>query len=425
MAVKIETSQKVYDVIVAGGGPAGVMAAIAAARMGADTLLVEAGSALGGMATLGLVSKFAPFSDQVNVLARSITLEFVTRYKKMVGLPDDMWRWLPVYPEDVKYLYDVMLAEAGAKVLLNTVVSGVDVENGKITSLIAANKSGVHSLCAKEYIDCTGDADVCYFAGIPFEYGDDENYVQESSLCFTISNIHFEMLSRPLQTGRENNIWDEAIASGKYPGVVDHCVPARIGNGTIIFNAGGIENVNATSPEEVTEAMTYGRFVARQYFQVMKDYQPEAFRDATLVETAPLLGVRESRRIIGKYVLTAEDYFARRNFDDEIGRNSYWLDCHLPAGKENPCEIEPGKFYRYTAGESHSIPFSICVPNEISNLLVAGRCASMDRMVSASMRVMPNCYAMGEATGIGAALAAKSGIAVQDIDAKDVQKYIK
>lgn len=424
MAFQIQESSKQYDVIVAGGGPAGVLAAIAAARMGAHTLLVEAGSAVGGMATLGMVSKFAPFSDQVNVLVRSISKEVVERYKKMVGIPEESWRWITVYVEDLKLLLDTMLKEAGVEVLLHTVVSDVEVENGKITALICANKRGVHAMRAKQFIDCTGDADVAFHAGVPCDYGDEDDYVQEASLCFAVSNVHTEHLSRPLQTGRENNIWDEAIASGKYPGVVDHCVPGYVGKDTIIFNAGGIENVNATSPEEVSEAMAYGRFVAHQYLQVMKDYQPDAFRDATMVETAPLLGVRESRRIIGKYVLTAEDYFARRSFDDEIGRDCYWLDCHLPAGKENPCEID-GQFYRYQPGESHGIPFSCLVPNEISNLLVAGRCVSMDRMVSAAMRVMPNCFAEGEAAGIGAVIAIQKGIAVQDIDAKEVQAHIQ
>ena len=423
MEIKIKEAKKQYDVIVAGGGPAGILAAIAAARMGAKTLLVEAGSAVGGMATLGMVSKFAPFSDQVNVLAESLTLELVTRYKKMIGLADDLWRWLPIYPEELKRLYDDMLKESGVEVLLHTVVSDVEMENGKITALICANKGGIFAYRAKQFIDCTGDADVCYFAGVPCEYGDEDHYVQEASLCFAVSNVHPDRITRPIQTGREDNIWLEAIASGKYPGVVDHCVPSMVGADTMVFNAGGIENVNATDPEAVSEAMRYGRFVASQYLQVMKDYQPDAFCDATLVETAPLLGVRESRRIIGKYVLTAEDYFARRSFDDEIGRDSYWLDCHLPAGKENPCEIEPGKFFRYQKGESHGIPFSCLVPNEISNLLVAGRCVSMDRMVSAAMRVMPNCFAEGEAVGIGAVLAIRRNIPVQALDGKEIRKY--
>jgi len=140
------------------------------------------------------------------------------------------------------------------------------------------------------------------------------------------------------------------------------------------------------------------------------------------VETAPLLGVRESRRIKGEYTLTVEDYFARRSFSDEIARNSYWLDCH-PSGK-NKSSFKPNPEDGYKKGDSHGIPFRCLIPQSVDNLLVAGRCISVERIVLASTRVMPNCLATGEAAGVGAALAIKKNTEIHNIDGADVQKYI-
>ncbi|MBQ7566494.1 MAG: FAD-dependent oxidoreductase [Oscillospiraceae bacterium] len=419
MELNVRPCETVYDVIVAGGGPAGCAAAIAAARQGAKTLLLEAGGALGGMATLGMVSKWMPFDDREKIIYKSLPLEIITRYKKLVGLEDSKSRSTTIYPEALKRLYDEMLAEAGAEVLFGSTVAAAQVVGGRIEALIAANKAGLTAYRAKVFIDCTGDGDVAAMSGVPMEYGDEAHYVQEASLCFAISNIHTDKVTRKLSSNPDDGVWPEILASGKYPRLVRHFIPATLRDGTIVVNAGGIPNVNATDPREVSEALREGRRIAEDYLAALKEYQPEAFRDALLVETAPSLGVRESRRIVGEYVLTADDYFARRSFPDEICRNSYWLDCHLPEGKENPCEIG-GKWYRYEPGESHGIPWRGLVPKNVGNLLVAGRCISVDHMVFASVRVMPNCLATGEAAGVGASIAAKQSIDVHAIDARDV-----
>lgn len=424
MELTVKQHETVYDVIVAGGGPAGVAAAIAAGRMGAKTLLLEGGGALGGMATLGLVSKWMPFDDREKIIYRSLPMEILTRYKKMVGLENSTLRHTNIYPEELKRLYDQMVADAGAEVLFHSTVAAAEKKDGNITALIVANKAGLTAFRAKVYIDCTGDGDVAAFSGVPMEYGDENHYVQESSLCFIISNIHMEKLTKPLRSGADDGVWPEIVASKKYPRAIRHFVPATLADGTIIVNAGGLPNVNATDPKEASDAMREGRLAAEEYLLALKEFQPEAFCDALLIETAPSLGVRESRRIVGDYVLTADDYFARRSFDDEVCRNSYWLDCHLPEGVDDSAFKKNGEWYRYQPGESHGIPWRCLVPKNVDNLLVAGRCISMDRLVSASVRVMSNCLATGEAAGIGAALAAKQGISVHAIDGKDVIAHL-
>ena len=422
MEISIRNAEKNYDVIVAGGGPSGVTAAVAAARMGAKTLVIEAGGALGGMATLGLVSKWMPFSDRINMIYRSLAKEVIVRYKARVGIPEDKWRGLPIHPEELKRLYDEMAEEAGVEVLFFSTVCGVQKQGDRIESVLVANKSGITAYSAKSFVDCTGDGDLANFAGVEMEYGDKEHYVQEASLCFCISNVHTDKRTRPIQTGREGSVWYQVLEEGKYaPLVGDHFVPTYFGN-TMVVNAGCMANVNATDPMEVSRAMILGRKIADAYLRALKEYEPEMFCDAMLVATAPLLGVRESRRIVGQYVLTAKDYFDRRSFPDEICRNSYWLDCHLPADKIDPNGIGLGTndCCPYEPGESHGIPFRCLVPKTVENLLVAGRCLSVDNVVLSSVRVMPNCLAEGEAAGIGAALCAKSGQAVQTLDAQKV-----
>lgn len=409
-----------YDVIVAGGGPAGCCAAIAAARMGINTLLIEATSALGGMGTMGMVSAMAPFTDGEKLLYKSLPIEMLSRYKKRVGIPENKWDWIKISPEDLKRVYDDMVTESGADILFQSTVCTACTENGKIKSIIVANKEGLTSYNAKVYIDCTGDGDLASHCGVPLEKGDDGE-VQSSSLCFAISNIHTDKINIKINSNFNDGIWPKIIADKKYPLICRHFIPVTFGD-TLIINGGHIFDVDSTNIKSVSNAYISGRKIAEQYHKALIEYLPEAFGDSYLVETAPLLGVRESRRIKGEYTLTVEDYFARRSFSDEIARNSYWLDCH-PSGK-NKSSFKPNPEDGYKKGDSHGIPFRCLIPQSVDNLLVAGRCISVERIVLASTRVMPNCLATGEAAGVGAALAIKKNTEIHNIDGADVQKYI-
>ena len=422
MNIQIKNSPKSYDVIIAGGGPAGCAAAIAAGRMGVKVLVIEATTCLGGMATAGLVSKWAPFDDQEKVIYRSIAVEVLDRYKQKAGLPMENYRWVSLYPEMVKVVYDEMLAEAGVEVLFDSRVVDCVVEDGNISALIVANKAGLTPYVAKTYIDCTGDADIATFGGVPFESGDENGNLQPASLCFIIGNCHLEKRNgKILGSGPKEGLWRNIIDSKKYPLLCKHFIPAYWGDGVLIANAGHIYGLDSTDPEAVSAAMVKGRQMAEQYLQALKDFEPEIFGDACIVSTAPSIGTRESRRIKGEYTITLEDYMRRRSFDDEVCRNSYHLDCH---GKVPP-SMKGMDLYQYTPGESHGIPWRCMIPVGLDNLLVAGRSVSMERAALASIRVMPNCLGMGEAAGIGAALASKNGTGVRAINPQEVQSYIK
>ncbi len=162
-----------YDVIVAGGGPAGCMAAIASARNGMKTLLVEDTTALGGMSTVGLVSTMAPLTDCENIIYDSLTVELMKRYKKRAGIEDKIWDWIPLSPEDLKIVYDEMMEESGAEVLYQSIVCDCLVCLGKIKNITVANKEGIKYYEAKVFIDCTGDGDLAKFSGVPFDIGED------------------------------------------------------------------------------------------------------------------------------------------------------------------------------------------------------------------------------------------------------------
>jgi len=313
-----------------------------------------------------------------------------------------------------------MMEEAGVKVLYFSPVCDVIMDGDKIDSILVGSKNGIKQYKAKAFIDCTGDGDIAAATGTPMEYGDENDYVQEASLCFIIGNCYPENATKKISTGGEDNLILDILRDGKYPLVTDHFVPRLLNPHTYLCNAGSIVNVDTRDVAAVTEAMEYGRKVANEYLAAVKEYMPEVFGEATLVATAPLLGIRESRRLIGQYVLTAQDYYDRKSFPDEISRNCNWLDRHIPYDMFNPCETEPGKYYHYEEGESHGLPWRMLVPQDIKNLLVAGRCASMDYVVFSSVRVMPNCLAMGHAAGVGAAIASKRGLSVQDVPAADV-----
>lgn len=416
MVKNIKYGEK-YDVIVCGAGPAGSCAAIASAKQGAKTLLIEATNAAGGMGTMGLVSCMAPFSDQTRVIYYSLAVELMTRYKKRMNYDLKRWGWTSISPEDLKTVYDEMLEESGAKILFQSTVCGVEAENGHINRVLVANKEGITAYAADSFVDCTGDGDLAAFSGADFEIGEDGE-VQSASLCFVISNIKTGKLTRKIHSGDNDGIWPEILKEGKYPLLARHFVPTLIGD-TLIVNGGHIFDVDSTNVSEVTDAYFLGRKIANQYHDALKQYLPEAFGDSYLVETAPLLGVRESRRIKGEYTLTIDDYYSRRSFDDEISRNCYYLDCH-PSGK-NKEEFIATEVGAYNPGESHGIPYRCLIPVGFDNMLVAGRCISVERQVLASTRVMPNCLATGEAAGIAAAIHSKQNIPIREIEASEIR----
>ncbi len=424
MKIEIKNPAVEHEILIVGGGPSGCAAAIAAARQGRDVLVIEGSTALGGMGTMGMVSRMNTYTDKEKVIYRSIPVEILDRYKERVGFPKDFYHKVPLEPETLKVVLDDMLAEAGAKVLFASQVCAVETkENGDIDCVIVANKAGLTPYRAKIYVDCTGDGDVAAMAGVPYDKGAEDGRLQPCSLCFSIVGLKGDPTPKELNGGKDT-LWSRIVADGKYPMLFNHFVPVIFGT-TLYANAGHIFDVDSTDPVAVSAAYAHGRKLAEQYLAALKEYRPDVFSEAQIGSTAPLLGVRESRRIHGEYTFSVDDYLARRSFDDEIGRNANWMDCHGGGRKKTTATDHQLGAVRYEPGESHGIPWRCLVPVGIDNLLVAGRCLSSERMANATLRVMPNCLATGEAAGLGAAVACEKGIGAHEIDAKDVQERIR
>lgn len=433
---EIELNDK-YDVIVIGGGPAGVAAAVASAREGASTMLIEASSMLGGMATKGLVPAWTPYTDGVRIIYGGISKRVFLETKSFMSdvVPKDNYDWVQIDFERLKHIYDDIVREAGVHVLFDSFCCGVEMSDERnVERIIISNKSGLTAYKAKVYVDCTGDADVYAFAGGRYAFGDDDTHeTQPGSYCFVLANVNqqeFEKLKSkigsPLHGGNPNAITHKIVADGKF-GIPDtHCCGSFIAKNVHGFNAGHVWELDYTDPESVSEKIFEGRDLANRYLDALKEYLPEIYGDAYLVMTAPTLGCRESRRIEGDYTFTVEDYLDRRSFADEIARNNYYIDIHKSRAEEGSMkEHADNRYEHYKDGESHGVPYRILCPKQFDNMLVAGRTVSSDRITQGSLRIMPCCLCEGEAAGMAAAFAAeKSKINIHTVDTQRLRRRL-
>jgi len=432
-----------WDVIVVGGGPAGCAAATAAARENARTLLLETTGVLGGMGTAGLVPWFGAYGDREKIIARGLAehvrcalRDNMPHLKK--AMEKNPLTSPAIDPELLKRVYDEMVTGAGAKVLFHSPLCAVEKSTeGTPDAIIISSKTGLSAYRAKVYVDCTGDGDLAAWAGATFEKGDKSGGLQPATHCFMISNIDEEALAK----GPGIHFYDpgspihKAIRSDKYPLIDElHTCNIKIGPGTYGFNTGHIYDVDNTDPVSVSKALCQGRKMAVQYRNAFAEYHP-AFADATLVATGSLLGIRETRRIMGNYILTVDDYLARRSFPDEICRNAYGIDVHGSSKKSAIAwahkSIEEFKQANiqgtrpYGKGESMGVPYRCLTPKGLKNVLTAGRCISADRQANGTVRIMACCLNTGEAAGIAAAMAASAAQDVHAVDTNELRKRLK
>ena len=266
-------------------------------------------------------------------------------------------------------------------------------------------------------MDCTGDADLCAYAGVPFQEGDENGETQPATHCFILANVNEEAYHAMPSIRPQNpeSILYRILREGKYAIPDEHFCHSFYAPGVMGFNAGHLWHVKATDPASVSKADADGRRLAHEYLAALKDYMPETFGQAVLVETAPMVGIRESRRIRGEYSFTLEDYLARRSFPDEICRGNYFVDVHYSAEENNrregksPSNGSDLRYEHYGKGESYGIPYRCLIPVGLKNVLDAGRSLSCERAALGSLRVMPACLCMGQAAGLAAAMACELG----------------
>ena len=401
-----------YDVIVCGGGPAGCAAAIAAAREGAKTLLLEASGMLGGMATMGLVNAWTAGWDGYRFIYGGISGRIMRAvYEKTPGVTDGFTKWQPIEYEWLKVFLDEMVTEAGADVLFHSNVCGIEMKDERnIDVVLVANKSGLTAYRARVFVDCTGDADLYAWAGKEYAKGNENGDLQAASLCFVMSGVNdaaFAVMNDPYYDGtgyKHRALLNHIMREGKYKIENDHWVPRQLAPNIWTFNAGHVFGIDSTDPASVTRGCMEGRKLARTFFEAFREYAPEVFGNAYLMETASTLGVRESRIIQGDYSFCVDDYLARRSFPDEVFRGKYMIDVHE---ETKEATHDTSKMYeKYGPGESYGVPYRCLCPRDLDNVLVAGRTISSDRISNGSLRIMPCCMCGGEAAGIAAKYAA-------------------
>ena len=402
-----------YDVVVIGGGTGGFAAAIAAARSGAKTLLVERYGFLGGMATAGLVNPFMSFHIKGVPIIGGILQELIERLKAMNAY-DEKNRSFD--PEVMKYVMDSMIVEAGVDLLLHTTFIDSVVHKNTIIGVILHNKSGIYVVSAEIFVDGTGDGDVAVSAGAPYEKGRKEDgLMQPMTLNFDLAGVDEEKMPSREEI---NRAYKEAKERGEITCPREDVLWFyTVRRGIIHFNTTRVVMVDGTKVEDLTRAEIEGR---RQMFEIVDWLKRtfKAFKNAYIVRSGVQIGVRETRRIIGEYVLTAEDILKARKFPDPICRGNYPIDIHNPKGEGTILKFPP-------PGDYYEIPYRCIVPLKVDNLLIGSRCISATHEAYSAVRIMPIVMAIGQAAGTAAALCAKLNIRPRDLEYEILRDHLK
>jgi len=420
-----------YDLVVAGGGPAGAAAAICAARLGAKVLLVEGTGCLGGMGSSALVSLWYSLSDGKQLIIGGLILELIqtlcrdqqvspiayNNYQKgkLVGS-------LGFNPEALKILLDRLCKEAGVEVRFYTRVIDADVDHSqrRVQGVITSSVEGYRYLRAATFIDATGDAVLADLCGVTCRAaGRDTHDIMPPTLCARIADIDFDRFGKASQQA----LVEKALADGFFT-QPDRHVPGlfRTGARGAIMNAGHLFHTNALQTRSLSDATALGRRLVQEYAAFYRKYAPGC-ENMQVMSTGALLGVRESRRILGEYELNYADFQARRRFPDQIAVCSNAIDIHV-------YDSSPEQYQRYyqqynkldklQRGESYGIPYGILVPKGWTNLWVAGRCASSDVNVHGAIRGQHTCSMMGQAAGTAAVQSIRTGEPACQLDTEQL-----
>lgn len=420
------------DVLIVGGGPAGIAASICSARHGARTILAERNGCLGGMATSGLVAPFMSSTtpDGNTMLIRGVFEELVDRMVLEGGaihpLQAQIGTWtayrdkghhgLTTFDyETLKRTAERMCTESGVDLQYHLLFIQAEMKGNEIACAYFATKDGIWKIKARQYIDCTGDGDLAFSAGCPTIFGDGEGDVQATSMFFTVSGVDQHAMDAHnaacLASSDYEGQWymneiKAARDNGEFPSWRNKIALFRNLDGTYTVNMAQIDGLNGLDPKAITDAEVSQREQIAVIVKFLRKYV-KGCENCRLDKTADQLGVRETRRIVGEYTVTTDDAKNSVRYDDPIFCCANHMDIHRKG------------FVEYVArntNDPYYLPYRMLLPKGVDNLLVAGRCAAAERPVMAAIRVIPPCFAMGQAAGTAAAIAVRDGKSPKGID---------
>jgi hypothetical protein len=434
------------EVLVIGGGPAGLCAALASARMGAKTMLIEQSGYCGGMATAGLVAPFMTCYDSGGntMLIRGLFEEIVNRLIEMGGaihpsqiptssaftsyITKGHIHVTPFKAESLKLLADRMLAEAGVRVLYHTLFVDTKTEGERVSHVIVAKKEGLCAIKAKVIVDCSGDADCATAAGVPYTMGNGEGRIQPATMFFRIGNVDSKKVDADIEANLDNFYRKDGVNYRSMHWWVSKAKEAgdwtlnRVSIGMFrgvdedewSINTSRIMGIDGTNSESLTHGEQVGREQVDEIFAFLKKYVPGC-QNAKLLQSGNTLGIRETRHIHGLKTMTLDDVLECRVPDDSILIAANSVDVH---GRFGPTSNE---YITIPEGKYYGVPYGCLVAENRSNLLVAGRCVSAESEAAGAIRVMPPCMGMGQAAGTAAALACFENIDVRKMDVKKLR----
>ena len=405
-----------YNLIVIGGGLSGVAAAVCAAREGLKVLLVERMGCLGGAMSNCSVYPFMKhaikYADGTKrILSAGIFAEMCKRHRELGGVSERGWQ-----PEIFKIMLDRLVEESNVKVMFHTQLIDVVKEDRKISAVRLLGKHGIFEVTADYFIDASGDGDLMAYAGCEYQLGrESDGLCQPMTTNFRISGVDIEKYKEDKPYLQE--LFKRFNEEGKISVPRENMlINGNLGDGVLHFNSTRVVKMNPLDSIDLSLAEMEARRQVLEIYNFLRT-NSDAFKNSTLVLIAPEIGVRESRKLKGVHVLTADELKQCVDFEDSIALGNYMIDIHNPDGV--------GTYrYRFQPEEYYRIPYRSLVPKEIDNMLVAGRCLSADHEAHSAVRIMPICACLGQAAGTAIAQAQHTGKTVHTVDISAVQSKL-